>query len=114
MSKSTQGPISTRAQLRDKCILLASVTVIVLAASSSIMAQTDPAPVDGAIPPPREGNTYDHKDHQPTEAEVSRAEAAAGSRPLSVNAAHVEKGVEEFLRQMDKLDEQSEERIEGH
>ena len=110
MIRSTRGPISTLIpKLRGKTTLLAAVAVILLAASSPILAQTNPPLVDRAIPPAREGNIYDHKDHQPTEAEVSRT-----GRPQSVNAAPVEKGVEEFLKQMDKLDKQSEEQLELH
>jgi hypothetical protein len=38
-----------------------------------------PAPRADASIPSREGNIYDHKRHQPTEAEVEAAEKAAGA-----------------------------------
>lgn len=115
MTKSTVGSGSrVLAKLRRKSTLLGTVAVLLLAASSPIQAQINPASVDGAMPPTREGNIYDHKDHQPTEAEISRAQAAAGDRPQSVNAAHVEKGVQDLLKHMDKLDTQSEQELELH
>jgi hypothetical protein len=81
MTRSTVGSRSRLIlKLGRKSTLLVTVAVLLLAASSRIQAQTYPASVDGAMPPTREGNIYDHKDHQPTEAEISRAQAAAGDR----------------------------------
>ena len=115
MTKSTVGSRSRPIlKLRRKSTLLGTVAVLLLAGSSPIQAQTYPASADGAMPPTREGNIYDHKDHQPTEAEVSRAQAAAGDRPQSVNASHVEKGAKDLLKRMDKLDTQSEQELELH
>jgi hypothetical protein len=94
--------------------LVATVAATLLAATSAIQAQTNQTPVDGAMPPLREGDIYDHKDHQPTEAEISRARAAAGDRAQSTNPERVEKGVTDLLKQMDKLEIQSEQELELH
>jgi hypothetical protein len=111
-----QRSISVRIPvLRDRNTLLAAVAGLVLSASSPILAQTSPAPVHGPISSAREGNIYDHQDHQPTEAEVSGAEAAAGIHPQSsVATTDVEKDVEELLKQIDELDKRSDEQAEGH
>jgi hypothetical protein len=106
MIRSTWKSTSTRIpMLRGKCTLLTAIAGLVLAASSPILAQTSAAPAGGAISPAREGNVYGHKNHQPTQAEVSRAEVSAGIRPSSSgDAADIEKEVEELLKQVDELD----------
>jgi hypothetical protein len=77
--------------------------VIVFAASLSAIAD------DTAGPPAREGNIYDHKDHQPTEAELRAAEKAAGVPGSSAPGnPQVEEGVKQLLDQTDALDKRSE------
>ena len=78
------------------------VLALVLAASSAAMAQNAPAPAGAAPPPAREGNIYDHKDHQPTEADLPAVDRSGASQ------SEVEKGVQQLLRQTDELDKQSE------
>jgi hypothetical protein len=86
-------------------------------ASSPLLAQTVPAPGNGTLAPgdgrntaAREGNTYDHRDHQPTQAELG---AAGVSQQSSGSTAAVEKEVHDLLKQADRLDRESEEQDEG-
>jgi len=77
--------------------------------SSTALAQTagtdapPPAPVDERGVPTREGNIYDFRDHQPTQA----------GPPSAGSAQQVEQGVQELLQQTDKLDKQSEQDERG-
>jgi hypothetical protein len=74
-----------------------------LAAAALLMAS-------GGAPPLREGNIWDHQHHQPTEADVRAAEAAAGIKPpSSATKRQVEEEVNKLLRQTSKQDE----RLEG-
>jgi hypothetical protein len=115
-SVSTRGPTWC-----DKGAVVAAVAGLVLMASSPLLAQPNTAPVSGASSPAgdgntpaREGNIYDYRIHQPTAAEVSDAELAAGiGPPTSASTAEVEKEVEDLLNQADRLDRQSEEQDEG-
>jgi hypothetical protein len=50
--------------------------------------------------PTREGNVWGWHDHQPTEAEVSRKEAAAGIAPAPSPRASNTATVSELLRQV--------------
>jgi hypothetical protein len=120
--RSKQRSISTRVPAwRGNGALLAAVAGLVLTISSPVLAQSLPAPIAGAETPSgdagapaREANIYDHRDHQPTEAEVGAAEAAAGIRePSSASRADVEKDVEDLLNQADRLDQQAEEQDQG-
>lgn len=81
-----------------------SAFVLVLAASSSALAQRAPAPADTTPPPARAGNIYDHKAHQPMESDLPPAARSGSSQ------SQVEKEVQELLRQTDELDRQSEQR----
>lgn len=88
---------------------------LVLAASSPALARNDPAPAGMATPPAREGNIYDHKDHQPNQAEVSGAEGAAAiERPSSDSKRKVEEEVNNLLQQTDRLDRQMELQEQGY
>ena len=79
------------------------------------LAQSNPTPGGAAAPPAREGNIYDHKDHQPTEAEVRAAERAAGTEsPSSGTKRQVEDEVDELLQQTDRLDKQSEQQEQDY
>jgi hypothetical protein len=71
---------------------------MVLVASAPALAQSDNS--DRAAPP-RAGNIYDHKAHQPMENDLAPPARPAG------NKQQVEKEVQELLRQTDKLDKQS-------
>ena len=77
---------------------LAAVVALVFAASSPAFAQNTPAPGAGAMPPAREGNIYDYHDHQPTQAEIDSAEAAAGLRaPSSGSKTQIENEAEDSI-----------------
>jgi len=90
--------------------LLVSAAAAVLATSLQVLAQNVPTPGAGATPPPREGNIYDSKAHQPTQKEVDEAEAAAGVRARSSESnTQVEKEVKELLKQTDELDKRADE-----
>ena len=81
------------------------VAAIVLAASATALAQSDDTSRGRAQPvPTRSGNIYDHKAHQPTEADVPPAAGSGSSQQ------QVEKEVQDLLRQTDELDRQSDER----
>jgi hypothetical protein len=67
-------------------------------------------PIDGGRAPARIGNVYDHRQHQPTQAQ----EEALGIAPTSPsNKRLVEREVEELLREIDRLDKQSGQREHG-
>jgi len=83
-----------------------------LAASSPALAQSDPTSGGGAAPPAREGNIYDHRDHQPTEADVERATGTES--PSSGANRQVEDEVKALLQQTDKLDKQSEQQDQDY
>jgi hypothetical protein len=94
---------------------LAAIAALVLAASSLALAQNAPVPDARVTPPAREGNVYDHHDHQPTQAEVDSAETAVGGRePSSESETPVENEVKALLKQTDKLDKQSDEDLKSH
>lgn len=108
MIRSTQGSTSTRVPiLRGKKALLGIVAGIFLAAYSPVPAHANSVPAGAATP--REGNTYDHKDHQPTEADISGA-----VQPPSAVTTEVNKEVQDLLGQANRLDKDSEERLELH
>jgi hypothetical protein len=68
------------------------------------------APIDGGRAPARIGNVYDHRQHQPTQAQ----EAALGIAPTSPsNRRRVEQEVEELLRETDRLDKEAEQLERG-
>ncbi|MGO8914840.1 MAG: hypothetical protein ACLQJR_02910 [Stellaceae bacterium] len=103
--KSPRAPSSTR---------LAAVAALMLAAAAPALAQNAPAPGAGAAPPAREGNIYGHQDHQPTQADIDSAAAAAGVRAPLEDKAQTEAEVERLLKQTDKVDKQSDEDLRGH
>jgi hypothetical protein len=88
---------------------------VVLTAASPALAQSDPPSGGGTAPPTREGNIYDHRDHQPTEAEVRAAERAGGTAsPSSDTKRQVEDEVRQLLQQTDRLDKQSEQQDQDY
>lgn len=91
-----------KARHRSGLTLAAS---LLLLTSASAFAQTA-APSSGPAISTREGNIFDHRDHQPTAAD----DAAAGVAPGS--GEDVEKEVQDLLRQTESLDRQSE-RLDG-
>jgi hypothetical protein len=94
---------------------LTVVAALVLAVSAPTLAQNAPAPRAGATPPPREGNVYDHHDHQPTQAEVNGGEAAVGARrSSSESTTQVDDEVKALLKQIDKLDKQSDDDLKSN
>jgi hypothetical protein len=94
---------------------LTVVAALALAVSAPTLAQNAPAPRAGATPPPREGNVYDHRDHQPTQAEVNGGEAAVGARrSSSESATQVNDEVKALLEQIDKLDKQSDDDLKSN
>src|SRR5260221_14675925 len=72
---------------------------LVLAASSPALAQSVPPAGGGAAPPAREGNIYDHKNHQPTEADV-----AGTTSPSPGAKGQVGDEVKALFQQTTKLD----------
>ena len=60
--------------------------------------------------PQREGNIYDHKAHQPTQADVDAAGLPAATDRSRQN---VEQSVDDLLRQTDSLDKQQEQDLSG-
>ena len=94
--------------------LLAAVAALVLEAASPGLARNAPARGVEASLPAREGNVYDHHDHQPTQAEVDSAAAAAGIRaPSPESKTQVENEIEGLLRQTDELDRESNEDLKS-
>jgi hypothetical protein len=90
----------------------AAVAALLLAAALPALAQ-NPAP-PGTTLPAREGNIYDHRDHQPTQAEIDNAAAAAGVRPPpSANPGPVEDEVKALLKQTDEADKRSDEDVKS-
>lgn len=109
MIRSIQGSTSTRVPiLRGKKALLGIVAGIFLAAFSPVRAHADSVPAGAATP--REGNIYDHRDHQPTEADIS----GGAVQPPSAVTNEVNKEVQDLLGQADRLDKESEERLKVH
>ena len=65
--------------------------------------------------PVREGNIYDHIDHQPTRAQAEGAEAAAGGDRLpSETDEEVLNGVKALLKETDRQDKKSDDDLSGH
>ena len=93
-----------------KVALTAAVAGLVLLASPPLGAQTA-APVGAAVSAgttaAREGNIYDHKDHQPTAADVG------ATLPSPASTVKVEQEIQHLLRQAAVLDRQSEEQDQG-
>jgi hypothetical protein len=85
---------------------VAIAIALVLAGSSLALAQSNLSPGGTALPT-REGNIWNHQDHQPTEAEVRAAEKAAGLTPIPGGTQQqVEEEVRQFLQQLDRADMQ--------
>jgi hypothetical protein len=83
---------------------VAIALALILAESSLALAQSN-LPPGGAATATREGNIWDHRDHQPTEAEVRAAEKAAGIAPIPGGTKQqVEEQVKQFLQQLDSQD----------
>jgi hypothetical protein len=76
-------------------IPIVALTFALLAAPGAAFAQSGV--------PAREGNVWGWRDHQPTEAEVSREEKAAGIAPMQSqrdsNAASVDELYQKLMRQ---------------
>ena len=66
-------------------------------AAALLMAPATSFAQSGA--PAREGNIWDWRDHQPTEAEVSRMEKAAGLAATPSDKASVENLYQQLMRQ---------------
>jgi hypothetical protein len=99
--------VSLFQSLRPQSTTPSIAIALVLAASSPAFAQSDPTPGAGAAP--REGNIYDHRDHQPTEADVTGT-----ASPSSGAKRQVEDEVKALLQQTDKLDKQSEQQDQDY
>lgn len=111
-------PVSARCRNRRSRVFRRAIVVaigLVLTASSLALAQSDLTSGGGAAPPRREGNIWDYKDHQPTEAEVRAAERAAGiAPPSSGTKQQVEEEVNKLLQQTDRQDRQLEQQEQGY
>ena len=99
---------SARSLLRPPAKAAMTALVVLLAAGTAALAEGDAISSGAAGPPPREGNVYDHKDHQPTAADVSARETAAGFTARGPDKGQVEEEVKQLLDQTDALDKQSE------
>ena len=64
--------------------------------------------------PAREGNIYDHIDHQPTRAQVEGAEAAGVHRRSSETDAEVLNEVKALLKETDRQDKKSDDDLNDH
>jgi hypothetical protein len=85
--------------------LVLAATLLAVAATFTPCAHAAPGQTQGSEIALREGNIYDHQDHQPTPAE----ESAAGLAPISqTTKREVEQEVKRLLQQTDRLDRQSE------
>lgn len=88
---------------QTRCVVMAAALAFAMVAPAA--AQTAPVDVEHASPT-REGNVFDHRDHQPTESQVGRAEGSSGiDYPSPTTEQQVEGGVEKLLRQTDQLDQ---------
>ncbi len=104
--------MDTTTSARRSSFSPAALAALLLAAGSPALAQN--AAVPGTTPPAREGNIYDHRDHQPTQAQIDSAAAAAGVRaPPSANPGPVEDEVKALLKQTDELDKRSDEDLKN-
>jgi hypothetical protein len=104
----------SRQLLRPQSTTPIIVATLVLTASLPALAQSDSTP-GAPAPPAREGNIYDHRDHQPTEGEVGAAERAAGTGSSSSDTRQqVEDDVRRLLQQTDRLDKQSEQQEQDY
>lgn len=92
----------TLAQLPRKAAA-AALAALLLIASAPLEAQTAAPPALSRDVAAREGNIYDHRDHQPTAADVGAAP------PSRAGAEAADQEVQSLLRQTDVLDRQSEE-----
>jgi len=103
------SPLSLIQSLRPQSTTPPIAIALVLAASSPALAQNYPTSGGVAAPPAREGNIYDHKDHQPTEADV-----AGTASPSPGAKRQVEDEVKALLQQTDRLDKQSEQQDQDY
>jgi hypothetical protein len=55
--------------------------------------------------PHREGNVYDHKRHQPTQAEVEAAAKATGADPLPSSAARRDSDIESLRQEIERIEQ---------
>jgi hypothetical protein len=94
-------PTSSR---RSFSTLLAVVAALLPPLSSLVHAQNATTPAA----PAREGNIYDHIDHQPTRSQVENAEAATGRR-ASETDAEVLNEVKALLEETDRQDKRADE-----
>src|SRR5258708_32974694 len=95
------SPLSLIQSLRPQSTTPPIAIALVLAASSPALAQNYPTSGGVAAPPAREGNIYDHKDHQPTEA------AVAGTASPSPGAKRkAQDGGRALLRHTDRISKQ--------
>jgi hypothetical protein len=94
---------------------IVAIGLMLLAASSPVLAQGQPAADAGSGPPARIGNIYDHTDHQPTEAELRAAGGSAGVDSFSsTTRQQVEEEVKKLLETTDKLDKQSQQQNQDY
>ena len=94
---------------------LSIVAVLLVAPLSLAFAQNAATPAARGSIPAREGNIYNHVDHQPTRAEVEGAEAAAGGgRRSSETDAEVLNEVKTLLKETDRQDRASDDDLNSH
>jgi hypothetical protein len=55
--------------------------------------------------PHRVGNVYDHKSHQPTQAEVEAAQKAAGADPVPSSTARRDSDIENLRQEIERIEQ---------
>jgi hypothetical protein len=64
-----------------------------------------PAPLADQPIPRREGNVYDHKSHQPTQADVEAAEKAANADTSPPSRARRDNDIENLRQEIEQLEQ---------
>jgi hypothetical protein len=93
--------MSSRASLPTPLAIVAALLPLL---SSLVFAQN----ATTTAAPAREGNIYDHIDHQPTRAQVDNAEAATGRRASETDTKVLDE-IKALLEETDRQDKKADE-----
>jgi hypothetical protein len=55
--------------------------------------------------PRRQGNVYDHKSHQPTQAEVEAAQKATGADPVPSSTVRRDSDIENLRQEIERIEQ---------